>query len=289
MNELQRQVLYIDNRRKPMTQREIEHQQRFNSARLNAERIGKISDTCHLQTNSLNIFLGPSGCGKSGSAFVNLIEMLDHNPNIHSVLYVNKEADIDGTFREFKEEIESRVNLVVVREVDFVKVSQLILKYKQLYNDIKDQHLEDLITDEQMKQMFDILGIEDFDREYLTTVLLMPDCANSILFHKKERGKDSPVQNYFMDFLLKERRHRDVGYTIILCAQNVKDIPTDIRSNTDTWLLFYGFPAHDITVLRQYLVPILSKEDLIRVYNQLSQYQKVIFSKHHPECPIISR
>jgi hypothetical protein len=220
---------------------------------------------------------------------VNLIELLEHNPNIHCVLYVNKEGDIDGTFNEFRDEIESRVSLLIIREVDFVKVSQKILKYKQLYNDIKDQHLEDRITDEQRDEIFEILGIDDFERDYLTTVLLMPDCANSVLFHKRERAKDSPVQNYFMDFLLKERRHRDVGYTVILCAQSVKDIPTEIRSNTDTWFIFYGFPAHDITVLRHYLVPILSKEDLTAVYNQLRQYQKVIFSKHHPECPIVSR
>jgi hypothetical protein len=215
--------------------------------------------------------------------------MIIHNPSIHMVLYVNKEADIDGTFREFRDEIESLVDVMIVREVDFVRISQLILKYKQLYNDIKDQHLEDDITDEQRTEIFEVLGIDDFERESLTTVLLMPDGANSILFHKKERSKDSPVQNYFMDFLLKERRHRDVGYTIILCAQSVKDIPTDIRSNTDTWFIFYGFPAHDITVLRHYLVPILSKEDLATVYSQLKQYQKMIFSKHHPQCPIISR
>jgi hypothetical protein len=282
-------IAYRDERDKPMTQREIEHQERFNSARLNAERIAKISESCHIQTNSCNIFLGPSGCGKSASMFVELIEMLSANPNIHCVIYVNKEGDIDATFREFKDEIESMAKLIIVREIDFVKVSQLILKYKQLYNDIKDDNLEDLIVDEQMEQIYETLGIDSFDKDHLSTVLLMPDGANSILFHRRERSKDAPVRNYFMDFLLKERRHRDVGYTILVCVQNIKDIPTDIRSNTDTWFLFSGYPIHDISLVRQYLPSTLSNEDLLSLYGELGSYEKLIFSKHHRDFPIISR
>jgi hypothetical protein len=215
--------------------------------------------------------------------------MLTANPNIHCVVYVNKEGDIDATFREFKEEIESMAKLLIVREVDFVKVSQLILRYKQLYNDIKDDRLEDLIVDEQMEQLFEVLGIDTFDREHLSTVLLMPDGANSILFHRRERSKDAPVRNYFVDFLLKERRHRDVGYTILICVQNIKDLPTDIRSNTDTWFLFSGYPLHDLVLFSQYLPSKLSIYDLLSLYGEIGNYEKLIFSKHHRDFPIMSR
>jgi ABC-type phosphate transport system ATPase subunit len=81
-------IMYRDERLKPLSQREIELQERFNSARLNAERIARISDNCHIQTNSCNLFIGPSGCGKSASMFVELIEMPTNNPNIHCVIYV---------------------------------------------------------------------------------------------------------------------------------------------------------------------------------------------------------
>ena len=278
-----------DERYRPISEREIAYQQRLNSAALNSERISKINDEMHLYTNSVNIFIGPSGSGKSASALMELIEMLDHNPSIHMVLYVNKAGDVDATFREFKPEIEARVKLVILREVDFVEVSQLVLKYKQLYNDIKDQNLEELITDEQLEEMFNILSIDDFNRESLSTVLLMPDCANSVLFSKRERSKDTPVRNYILDFLLKERRHRDVGYTVILCAQTIRDLPVDIRANTDTWFIFGGYNRHELTIIRQYLPTNLSMDQFEQIYNELAKYQKVIFSKHHRDMPIISR
>jgi hypothetical protein len=189
-----------------------------------------------------------------------LIECVEQNPLIHLVLYVNKQGDEDSTFREFKADIEALVPVVVVREVNLVEVLKEIVRYKGLYNDVLDEHLEDLITDEQRDHMFEILCISDFDRPSLSTVVIMPDAANSVLFYKRERN--AAVRNYFTDFVMRERRHRDVGITMMFCCQNVKDIPTDIRGNADAWFLFAGYPPHDISLIRQYLPTRMDKDEL---------------------------
>jgi hypothetical protein len=156
-----------------------------------------------------------------------------------------------------------------------------MLRYKCLYNDIIDQHLENQVEDDQIDELFDILCIDDFSRPSLQTILYCPDGANSSLFTAGKATKPDTCRNYYTDYVIKQHRHSDVACSIFICVQKITDIPTTIRSAVDMYFVFANFNRHELSVIRQYVNTNMTLDELTDLYYQLGVHEKLIFDKYH--------
>ena len=77
------------------------------------------------------------------------------------MLYVNQIGRRqDDTMEAMKSLI--KCDVIYITESDFVTVIQEVLRWEELFNTIKDQHLKNEIIEEQKQQSFNILRINDF-------------------------------------------------------------------------------------------------------------------------------
>jgi hypothetical protein len=257
----------------------------FNSEKLESERIKPINDDINVYANSINAFIGGCGSGKSGSATTEIIKLTHYCCNVHMVIVATKNDGTDDTFKELEHLI--GCSLLKIREVELEDFMKKILLYKQLYNDIKDDHLEKRITAQQKQDIFNVLLINNFDQPSIQTIIFLPDSANSLLFKAKRKITDDALcQNYFVDHLIKEHRHRDISTSFFICAQKINNIPTDVRANCDMFFIFNGYNRHELSLIRQYVYTDLNTEELWELYSQLANHEKLIFNKYSKEIII---
>jgi hypothetical protein len=62
----------------------------------------------------------------------------------------------------------------------------------------------------------------------------MCNASNSLLLNKARAKKDEQFNNEMCDYLIRERRHRDLGLMFMFGVQKITDLPTDIRANSDS-------------------------------------------------------
>ena len=87
------------------------------------------------------------------SCGVEIIKISRVSPRTHLLTYINKDRGANApTFESLKELI--TIPIVYVAEKDAEEYVKDILKWKMLYNYIKENNLEDKIEDKQMDTMF---------------------------------------------------------------------------------------------------------------------------------------
>ena len=122
-----------------------------NKFKLQDELIKKIHDQIYVQYNTLNIAVGRQRSGKTHTIIKEIIKISQVSDRTHLLIYINKEgAPSDPTFESLKDLI--YIPIEYVSEKDAEKYVQDILKWKMLYNYIKDNHIEDKIDDNKCKQ-----------------------------------------------------------------------------------------------------------------------------------------
>jgi hypothetical protein len=109
--------------------------------------------------------------------------------------------------------------IIQVADANLISVINKILKWKQLYNDIEDEGFEDEIIEAQHEELFDVLSVSDFLRPTLTTLVIMCDSSNYVLFNKAKAKKNEQFNNELCDYLIREHRHRDLGLMFMFGVQ----------------------------------------------------------------------
>ena len=139
------------------------------------ERLRKIPNT-NTYANSLNVFVGRQRSGKSYQAIQEIIKISRYDPCSHLLIYVNEKGESDDdTFSRFKDMIE--LPIAYVKYSDVVNFMKKLLDYKNIYNKIKDNHAEQEVPKECLDELLNELCIEDLDRPYLHTLILMEDAT----------------------------------------------------------------------------------------------------------------
>lgn len=140
-----------------------------NLNKLEDELIREIHPQINVQYNSLNIAVGRQRSGKTYSIIREIIKISNVCPRTHLLVYINKEgAASDPTFESLKSLI--RIPIKYVPENKAEEYIQELLKWKMLYNYIKDKSAENKIQESQIRQMFDFLKINNFDNTHTHTV-----------------------------------------------------------------------------------------------------------------------
>jgi hypothetical protein len=69
-------------------------------------------------------------------------------------------------------------------------------------------------------------------------------------------------------------------------AQEITDLPTDIRANSDSVTILNGFPRAEITPIRHYLNIDITLDELWSIYSDLEGYDRIICDKHSKQLII---
>jgi hypothetical protein len=233
---------------------------RFSLAR---ESLVKVSPRLHTYYNSINVFCGRQGQGKTFSA-VKEIAKVSLIPRTILVLYVTKDGTkCDDTMETLQHLIRGPV--LYISEENAEEVVRTFEGAMEFYKDVIDNNWQDQISVEDRNRLFNILRIRDFSRPALHIAILFDDFANSPLIKKTE--------SFFFKFI-STLRHR--GFSVFICIQYWKSIPTQLKSNITTIYLFPGYSREQFCyILRQ--VP-LSKtwQEAYSEYQRLSTHNKMV-------------
>ncbi|EAX66092.1 hypothetical protein TVAG_583790 [Trichomonas vaginalis G3] len=137
--------------------------------------------------------------------------------------------------------------------------------YKELYNTIKKQGLEDKIIDKQRDELFETLSISNFDREFLHSLIFLDDAVKSKLITNEK--------SYFNQ-LLTQCRH--IQCSFFMAVQYFKALSTNIKSNLSTLFIFSGFSRQQLNVMLYQVNLPMSINELYTQYQQLSEHGKII-------------
>ena len=151
--------------------------------------IEEIHPDINVKYNSVNVIVGKQGQGKTVIALQEIIKIGIAGTH-HLFVYVTKDGnESDRSFLALKPLIEQFLPILTVSENDAQKTIENIIQKKNEYykikrnnlvNDLDDPDLK--ITPEETQDIFDALYINNFDYDFLHTIVLFDDISNSKLF-----------------------------------------------------------------------------------------------------------
>ena len=221
-----------------MIERKMRKQAKKNKNALDSELIQKIKYT-DTYTNSISVAVGRQRSGKTRKILKEIIKISNLHKCTHMLVYVNKTGQkTDKTFESMKGLIKVPIKYVSQNECEETLME--LLQAKNQYNTIKQQHAETQYADV-AAELFDLLGIQDFSRPYLHTLILLDDIANSTMLTKTTS---------IMNSLMTQCAH--INCSFFLATQFWKGLPTPIKSQVTTIYLYGGFSREQLRyVLRQ--------------------------------------
>ena len=218
-------------------------------------QIVPIVDEIAFYYNSINVLIGKQGTGKTFFAFrellkINKLNRLYQNGDIqlrglgegqlshNQIIYVTDNGTSDTTYQNIGTMIDL-IPLSICSYKDAVSQLEGLMRYKQIYLEIRDKVMKGLnieYTQEQIEELMELLGVKDFSKPRLHTLVLFDDAANNPIFEKK----GDP-----MTIMLTRCRHLNIS--VIINIQKLTAISTTIRSQTASFFIFPGFPMQEIS------------------------------------------
>ncbi|EAX67586.1 hypothetical protein TVAG_588940 [Trichomonas vaginalis G3] len=146
---------------------------------LSKEKLMKIPySECYL--NSTTAAIGKQNKGKTLTILKQIIIIANTSPHSHVLIYINRSGSpSDDTFESLKHLI--KIPIIYLSQEEAEDYLKNFLMYKELYNTIKKQGLEDKIIDKQRDELFETLSISNFDREFLHSLIFLDDAVKSKL------------------------------------------------------------------------------------------------------------
>jgi hypothetical protein len=158
-----------------------------------------------------------------------------------------------------------RVPVQYVSEDNAEKYVQMLQDAMDFYKDVKDSLDEDELSEEDINNLFDTLHINDFEQESLHIVILFDDFANSKLVKKPD--------SFFSRFIAT-LRHR--GFSVFICVQFWKSIPTQIKANITTIYIFGNYSRQQFRYMLDQIPLEHSWQQLYNEYQQMGENEKLV-------------
>jgi hypothetical protein len=239
-----------------------------NRTQLFREVIQKIHPEANTYRNSINILVGKQGLGKSYTALREIIKISFVDPTAHLLLIINNSGSSnDVTFNVLQPCF--RIPIAFVQYDDAEDYVKNLLKYKDLYNLIKKDHLENEIVDDQIRELFSVLRINSLNLPFLNTIIYFEDCANNKLFKKS---------TMYFPHLIATCRHN--GLTFFFATQFWKGVPTELKSNATTIYIFRDFSRQQLTYILQQTPLKYEFKKIFDTYQKLRNHEKLIVDTH---------
>jgi hypothetical protein len=140
-------------------------------------------------------------------------------------LYVSDKTN-DATVNELINNIKLRVRIVGYNQI--LPILHDLIDAKSAYSDILNKNLQDHVSDETKKDLFETLDLLEWIDKTPHTAILLDDAINILKDNKFKQLRDLLFQN------------RQPRLTIFICAQDMFGIPVQIRRNCDSTWIFAG-------------------------------------------------
>ena len=239
---------------------------KHNKHNINKEKLTPIHDKVHVFYNSVNVLCGRQGSGKTFTSMKESIKISRTSSETHLLIIICKdENSTDPTVETLKPLL--NIPVVYVAEDNAIDYVKNLLLYKRFYDLVKNEHYENKIEDDQVKETFDVLHINDWSRKWLHTLILFNDIAKSKLLKRPD--------GYFNQ-LFPICRH--IQCSFFLNVQFWKSIPTEIKANITTAFIFGGFSKEQLHYIIRQLPVCESFDDIFDVYRRMTKNDKLIIN-----------
>ena len=229
-----------------------------NANNLSGALIEPIHDDIHIKYNSVNVVVGKQNSGKTVIALQEIIKisLLDTH---HLLIYITKNGDEnDRSFQSLKHLI--KMPYITVSEKMAVDFITELIAAKNLYYLVKREGLEERLDDGQKNDMFKVLHITDFSKDFLHTLILFDDISNNKLFSSEES---------FFSQQLRRCRHTNISYFLLI--QGWKGIKPHIKNEITTLFVFPCFNRQQLHYIYSQSASNLDFEEFYNMYRQLSE------------------
>jgi hypothetical protein len=217
----------------------------------------------NIYQNSINVAVGKPQSGKSVALLTEIIKVSQLHKPTHLLIVVNKNgSDEDPTIKLFEGDID--VPIVFVSRSEIADFLEELIEYKELYNNIKSQHLEEDQDEDQREEMFEVLHIQDFSRPYLHTLILLEDCGKSNIFKKGS----------YINSILVECRHIQCSFFITLQSWMMLD--ADVKTYLGSVFIFPGFSRERLQYIIRQSNSNLNIEQFMELYRTLERHQFIL-------------
>ncbi len=244
---------------------QLELQRDINHNKLDKEKMCMIHPDVIVQYNSLNVAVSCQGGGKTYTACKECAKISQVDPYAHMLIIICKaENHDDPTIDIFKPLM--HIPIIYLNEDEAEPYMKNLYDYKRAYNEIKENHYEDKIVDEQVKEIFKTLKIDDFSKDWLHMLIIVNDSAKSNLF----KGG-----SYF-SHMIALGRHTQT--TTFLNIQFWKGLTPEVKANISTAFVFGGFSRQQLVHILSQLPSQYDYKEIFNIYRSLSKHQKMIFN-----------
>ena len=212
----------------------------------------------HVRYNSVNVIVGKQSLGKTVVALEEIIKISLLGTH-HLLVYVTKNGDEnDLSFQSLKHLL--KMPYVTISEKESKPFIEELIAAKNLYYQIRREHLEDKIAPEQMEALFDVLHVDDFDKQTLHTLVLFDDISNNKLFSSEES---------FFSQQIRRCRHTNITYFLLI--QGWKGIKPHVKNEITTLFIFPCFNRQQLHFIYSQSASTLSFDEFYQLYQQMVQ------------------
>lgn len=234
----------------------------------NESLISEIHPEVNIRLNSVNVIVGKQSSGKTVIALKEIIKLGVLNTH-HLFVYVTKDGkESDKTFLALKPLL--MIPYVIISEKEAVDFMKDLISAKNLYNLIKRENLCDKIDDQQKDDMFQMLAINNFDKNVLHTIVLFDDISNSKLFSSEE--------SYFSQLI---RRCRHINISFFLLIQGWKGLKPHVKNEISTLFIFPCFNKQQLRYIYSQSASNLSFDEFYEMYSKILK-RKTEDCESHP-------
>ena len=214
----------------------------------------------NIRYNSVNVIVGKQSLGKTVIALEEIIKISLLGTH-HLLVYVTKNGDEnDLSFQSLKSLL--KMPYVTISEKDAKPFIEELIAAKNLYYHIKREHLEDKIADEQMEALYEVLHVDNFDKQFLHTLVLFDDISNNKLFSSEES---------FFSQQIRRCRHTNISYFLLI--QGWKGIKPHVKNEITTLFIFPCFNRQQLHFIYSQSASNLDFDEFYKLYQEMVQYK----------------
>ena len=218
--------------------------------------------------NSVNVVVGKQSSGKTVIALEEIIKISMMHTH-HLLIYVTKNGDEnDVSFQTLKGLFE--FPYIVCSEKEAEDCVEELINAKNEYYKIRRERTKNELSEEDKEELFEILHVENFEKEFLHTIVLFDDISNSKLFSSEES---------FFSQQLRRCRHTNMTYFMLI--QGWKGIKPHIKNEITTLYLFPGFNRQQLRYIYGQAATMLDFDAFYDAFQKLTK-RKQKFPDSHP-------
>jgi hypothetical protein len=225
---------------------------------------GKIAPNIFFRYNSVNVVIGQRGSGKTHFVLREILKLLQFpEANYSEFLYSTSKISKDLTVQKFAELFEgSPLQIDTISHDETYTIIRRISAAKEKYREFRAG-----ATAAQSPTYLDTLlklNVVDTEKPTPHTIIFIDDCIDLLT----KRG----------DLFKELFQNRQAKITYFLGLQDVQGIPSSMKSNMDSMVLFGGFSKQKFNVLFYQIPMDDDREKVYEIYRTLHKTDRMMIS-----------